>query len=136
MRDLSGKTAWVTGAGTGIGAASALALAKAGLRLVLSGRREAQLREVAGAIAAAGGEARIAVLDVSDADSVDAVAASIAEREGRLDVLVNSAGLNVQKRNWKHLTREDWNQVIRIDLDGAFYCCHAVLPMMRAQGDG
>ena len=136
MRDLSGKTAWVTGAGTGIGAGAARALAGAGMSVVLSGRREAQLREVAQAIEAKGGLARVAPLDVADADAVEAVAAGIAAREGRLDVLVNSAGLNVRRRNWKHLARADWDQVIRIDLDGAFYCCRAVLPMMRAQGDG
>ena len=137
MRDLSGKAAWITGAGTGIGAGAARALAGAGMRVVLSGRREAQLREVAGAIAATvGGEARIAPLDVADADAVDAVVDGIARQEGRLDVLVNSAGMNVSRRNWKHLARADWDQVIRIDLDGAFYCCHAVLPMMRAQQDG
>jgi NADP-dependent 3-hydroxy acid dehydrogenase YdfG len=136
MRDLTGKTAWITGAGTGIGAGAALTLAAAGMDVVLSGRREAPLAEVASAIAAKGGHARIAALDVADADAVDAVAADIAEREGRVDVLVNSAGLNVVRRNWKHLSRADWDQVIRVDLDGAFYCCHAVLPMMRAQSDG
>ena len=136
MRDLTGKTAWITGAGTGIGEGAALALAAAGMGVVLSGRREAQLAEVASAITAKGGHARIAVLDVADADAVDAVAAGIAEREGRVDVLVNSAGLNVVRRNWKHLSRADWDKVIRVDLDGAFYCCHAVLPMMRAQKDG
>jgi NADP-dependent 3-hydroxy acid dehydrogenase YdfG len=136
MRDLTGKTAWVTGAGTGIGAAAALSLAAAGMVVVLSGRREPQLAEVVSQIEAKGGEARIAALDVADADAVDAVAADIAAREGRVDVLVNSAGLNVVRRNWKHLSRADWDQVIRVDLDGAFYCCHAVLPMMRAQQDG
>ena len=136
MRDLAGKTAWVTGAGTGIGEGAALSLAAAGMGVVLSGRREAPLAKVASAIAARGGQARIAMLDVADADAVDAVAADIAEREGRVDVLVNSAGLNVVRRNWKHLSRADWDQVIRVDLDGAFYCSHAVLPMMRAQKDG
>ena len=77
MRDLTGKTAWVTGAGTGIGEAAALALAAAGMGVVLSGRREAPLAEVASAIAAEGGQARIALLDVADADAVDAVAADI-----------------------------------------------------------
>ena len=136
MRDLTGKTAWITGAGTGIGAAAARALAAAGVRVVLSGRREAQLSEVASAIEDEGGAARIAALDVADADAVDAVAAGIARQEGRVDMLVNSAGLNVVRRNWKHLSRADWDQIIRVDLDGAFYCCHAVLPMMRAQEDG
>ena len=136
MRDLKGKVAWITGAGSGIGAGTALAYAGVGMRLVLSGRREAELQQVAAQVVARGGSARVAVLDVSDADAVQAVADSIAQQEGRLDVLVNSAGLNVRERNWKHLQRAGWDQVLRIDLDGTFYCCHAVLPMMRAQGDG
>jgi NADP-dependent 3-hydroxy acid dehydrogenase YdfG len=136
MRDLKGKVAWITGAGSGIGAGTALAYAGMGMRLVLSGRREAELQQVAAQVVARGGSARVAVLDVADADAVQAVADSIAQQEGRLDVLVNSAGLNVRERNWKHLQRAGWDQVLRIDLDGTFYCCHAVLPMMRAQGDG
>ena len=136
MQNLKGQVAWITGAGSGIGAGTALAYASAGMRLVLSGRREAELKQVAALVAERGGSARIAPLDVVDADAVQAVADSIARQEGRLDVLVNSAGLNVLKRNWKHLERAGWDQVLRIDLDGTFYCCHAVLPMMRKQGGG
>nr|MBP7660517.1 SDR family NAD(P)-dependent oxidoreductase [Burkholderiaceae bacterium] len=136
MRDLNGLVAWVTGAGTGIGEGSALALAGAGMRVVLSGRRKAELERVAAQIAKAGGQARIAPLDVTDANAVQAVVDGIAAQEGRLDVVVNSAGLNVQRRAWKHLSRPDWDQVIRIDLDGTFYCCHAVLPLMRQQKGG
>ena len=136
MQDLKGKVAWVTGAGTGIGEAGALALAAAGMRLVLSGRREAELQKVAKAITANGGQARVAPLDVSNAGAVQAVVEGIACQEGRIDVLVNSAGLNVPRRNWKHLERDGWEQVIRIDLDGAFYCCHSALPMMRKADGG
>ena len=136
MQNLNGQVAWITGAGSGIGAGTALAYASAGMRLVLSGRREAELKQVAALVAERGGSARIAPLDVVDADAVQAVADSIAQQEGRLDVLVNSAGLNVLKRNWKHLERAGWDQVLRIDLDGTFYCCHAVLPMLRKQGGG
>lgn len=136
MRDLTNKVAWITGAGSGIGAGTALAYARAGMRLVLSGRREAELQAVAAEVARLGGSARVAPLDVADKDAVLAVAASIQAQEGRVDVLVNSAGLNVRERNWKHLSTAGWDQVLRIDLDGTFYCCHAVLPMMRAQKDG
>jgi NADP-dependent 3-hydroxy acid dehydrogenase YdfG len=136
LRDLKGKVAWVTGAGSGIGASGALAYGEAGMRVVLSGRREKELKLVADQIIAKGGQARIAPLDVTDAAASQAIAESIIKQEGRLDVLVNSAGVNVLKRNWKHLAQTDWNQVISIDLNGAFYCCHAVLPQMRKQGDG
>jgi NADP-dependent 3-hydroxy acid dehydrogenase YdfG len=136
MRDLTGQVAWITGAGTGIGEAAAVALAGAGMRVVLSGRRASELQRVAARITQAGGQARVAPLDVTDKAAVLAVAQSIAATEGRIDISVNSAGLNIPKRNWKHLDTDGWDQVIRIDLDGAFYCCHAVLPMMREQGGG
>jgi len=64
------------------------------------------------------------------------VAQDIIDRHGRLDVLVASAGLNAKQRNWHNVTLEDWDQVIRVDLDGAFYCAKAVLPQMIEQGDG
>lgn len=136
MRDLNNKVAWITGAGSGIGAGAALALAGAGMRLILSGRREAELQAIADRAIAAGGQARVAVLDVADADAVQAVADSIKATEGRLDLLLNSAGLNVKARNWQHLQRSGWDEVLNIDLNGTFYCCHAALPMMRAQRDG
>ncbi len=140
MRDLTNKVAWITGAGSGIGAGTALAYAQAGMRLVLSGRRVAELQAVADQVAEigrkTGASARVAELDVADVAAVQAVAAGIAAQEGRIDVLVNSAGLNVRERNWKHVSTAGWDQVLRIDLDGTFYCCHAVLPMMRAQKDG
>ena len=136
LRDLNGKVAWVTGAGTGIGEGSAVALAGAGMKVVLSGRRETELTRVAKRITEAGGHARVAPLDVTNSKAVAALVQGIEQQEGRLDVVVNSAGLNVTRRNWKQLSTEDWDTVIRIDLDGAFYCCKAVLPLMRRQKDG
>ncbi len=136
MQDLTGKVAWITGAGSGIGEAGAVALAQAGMKVVLSGRRSELLEALATRIAGAGGEAVVEPLDISDKCEVAGVAARIGERFGRLDILVNSAGVNVKERLWKDLTPEKWDQVIRIDLDGAFYCTHAVLPLMRAQRDG
>jgi len=133
MRSLQGKVAWITGAGTGIGAAGAKSLADAGMRVVLSGRREAPLRAIADDI---GDAASVEVLDVSDRSAVFDVAGRIIERHGRVDVLVNSAGINVKARNWHNVTLEDWERVIRIDLDGAFYCTKAVLPTMIEQRDG
>lgn len=136
MRDLKGKVAWVTGAGTGIGAAAAIAYARDGMHVVLSGRRREKLEEVKAAIGDTSGEVVLEPLDVSDADAVMAVAGRIEQKFGRLDILVNSAGINVQKRSWKDVSLEGWDQVVHIDLDGCFYCCHAALPMMRRQKDG
>lgn len=133
MRDLEGRVAWVTGAGTGIGEAGAAALADAGMTVVLSGRRRDKLDAVAKGI---GAKAEVAVLDVADKAAVAAVAEDILGRHGRVDVLVNSAGINVRGRHWHELSTDDWDQVIRVDLDGAFYCTRAVLPAMRKQGDG
>ena len=133
MRDLTGLVAWVTGAGTGIGEEGAVALAEAGMHVVLSGRRESLLQGVADRI---GSRASIEVLDVSDRDAVANAARRILERHKRVDVLVNSAGINVKERNWHNVTLDDWESVIRIDLDGAFYCAKAVLPAMIEHGDG
>ena len=133
MRSLKGKVAWITGAGTGIGAAGAKSLADAGMHVVLSGRRAAPLEEIAQTIGTA---ASVEVLDVSDKAAVFDVAGRILERHKRVDVLVNSAGVNVKARNWHNVSLEDWERVIRIDLDGAFYCTKAVLPAMIEQGDG
>ena len=133
MRDLTDKVAWVTGAGTGIGEAGAVALAEAGMHVVLSGRRADKLEAVA---AQCRGRAVLEPLDVADKAAVQAVVDRTLERFGRIDVMVASAGINVKDRNWHNVTLEDWDAVIRIDLDGAFYCCKAVLPAMKAQRDG
>ena len=136
LESLQNKVAWVTGAGSGLGQAAALALAGNGARIVLSGRTENSLRETADLIAKAGGESVIEVLDVSSAEAVNAVVARIEKRYGRLDILVNNAGTNVTDRYWKVVTPDKWDQVINIDLNGAFYCALAVMPMMRRQQDG
>jgi NADP-dependent 3-hydroxy acid dehydrogenase YdfG len=133
---LKGKVAWITGAGTGIGRAAAVELALAGASVVLSGRRIEQLQTVVGEIAASGGKAEALALDVSDKAAVAKAGAGIIERHGRVDILVNSAGINLPTRFWKNLTPESFEQIVGINLNGALYCIHAVLPAMRAQGDG
>ena len=136
MSTLQGKLAWITGAGTGIGLAGAQALAAAGARVVLSGRRADVLQAEAAALASAGALAEVEVLDVSDAGAVKRVADAILARHGRIDILVNSAGLNNPNRYWKNQTVEGWREVVGINLDGSFYTVHAVLPAMRARKDG
>lgn len=133
---LTGQVAWITGAGSGIGLAGAQALAQAGAVVVLSGRRAALLALEADKINAAGGQAEVAVLDVADAAAVQAVAAGILARHGRIDILLNSAGLNTPNRFWKNQTVDGWRTVIGANLDGTFHTVHAVLPAMRAQQGG
>jgi NADP-dependent 3-hydroxy acid dehydrogenase YdfG len=136
MASLSGKLAWITGAGSGIGLAGARALAQAGATVVMSGRRADVLAAEAQRIRSDGGSAETAVLDVADAAAVKRVADDILSRHGRIDILVNSAGLNNANRFWKNQTTEGWREVVGINLDGTFYAVHAVLPAMRAQQGG
>jgi len=136
MTNLKGKIAWITGAGTGIGLAGAQALADAGVIVVMSGRRKEVLAPEAEKIRIKGGTAEVEALDVSDAKAVKKVAAGILSRHGRVDILINSAGLNTPNRYWKNQTVDGWRDVIGINLDGSFYTIHAVLPAMRAKKDG
>lgn len=133
---LNGKIVWITGAGTGIGLAGAAELAKAGATVVMSSRREDVLHREAEKITRAGGRAEIEPLDVSDPGRVRGVADAIVQRHGTIHILVNSAGLNSPKRFWADVSIDDWNEVIRVNLDGTFYCTRAVLPHMRRQKDG
>ncbi len=136
MAGLNGKIAWITGAGSGIGLAGAQALAKAGAHVVLSGRRAEPLDAVTAEIKAASGSAEAAALDVADSAAVERVAKDIIGRHGRVDILVNSAGLNLPQRRWADMGTAGWDQVIDINLNGTRYCIAAVLPSMRAQKDG
>jgi len=133
---LQGKVAWVTGAGTGIGLAGAKALAQAGASVVMSGRRGDVLKAEAEEIRRSGLQAEAEPMDVADPEQVNLAAEAILARHGKVDILVNSAGLNVPNRFWRNQTIDGWNQVIRINVDGVFYCTQAVLPAMRAQHDG
>jgi NADP-dependent 3-hydroxy acid dehydrogenase YdfG len=133
---LQGKVAWVTGAGTGIGLAGAKALAEAGATVILSGRRGDVLEHEAGVLRKTGASAEVEPMDVADPEKVNRVAEAVLARHGKVDILVNSAGLNVPNRYWRNQTIDGWNQVIRINLDGTFYCTQAVLPSMRMQRDG
>ena len=136
MQNLTGQVAWITGAGTGIGESAALKLAAAGCTVVVSGRRSEPLDSLVGRIVEAGGSASAEPLDVADKAAVAAVVQRILDAHGRIDIGVFSAGINVTDRNWPVLTTDAWDDVINIDLNGAFYCCHAVLPSMRDRGEG
>jgi len=135
-RDLKGKVAWVTGGGTGIGQGGAMALAAAGVRVVVSGRRAAPIETTAAAIEAAGGEAEALVLDVADDAAVKAAAAKIEATYGRLDILVNSAGVNTAQRRFANMSSDAWKTVVDVNLSGTFHAIQAALPMLRRAGDG
>ncbi len=136
MGKLEGKVAWITGAGSGIGEATAHAMAKEGAIVALTGRRKEPLDTVAHAIEKAGGKALVEPGDVMDKAMAPAVVARIIKATGRLDVLVNNAGTNVTARTFAVLTPENLDYVIQANLNGAYYCVLAVLPQMRAQKDG
>ena len=134
---LNGKVAWITGGGSGIGLAGAEELVKAGARVVISGRTEKTNKEAEKKLKALG-EAEAMQLEVSDKKAVNAAAADIEKRHGRIDILVTSAGTNISgnQRNFKTMTQEGWDDVVAINLNGLFYCCHAVIPGMRKRKDG
>jgi NADP-dependent 3-hydroxy acid dehydrogenase YdfG len=136
MTNSGKRVAWVTGGGSGIGEAGAEALAAEGWAVIVSGRRKDALDAVVTKITSRGGNAEARSLDVSKAADVTGVAAQILERHGRIDLLVNSAGINVPKRSWADMELEGWNKLVEINLNGVLYCMRAVLPAMRAQKDG
>ena len=136
MGDLSGKVAWITGAGSGIGEAAALALAREGSAVALSGRRREPLQAVAERIGKAGGKALVAEGDLGAQETAGRIAAAVVKEFGRLDILVNNAGGNITERQWARLTPERIKYMIDMNLNGALYCALAALEIMRPQKDG
>ncbi|GLT10129.1 oxidoreductase [Sulfitobacter porphyrae] len=136
MGTLTGKTAWVTGAGGGIGEAAARALAASGAHIVLSGRRQAELDRVAAAITQAGGAAETQSLDVVDADATQKICDDVMARRGRIDIFMANAGINVPNRAVNAITAADFARVVDINLNGVMNGVLAVLPQMRARGAG
>jgi len=135
--ELKGKVAWVTGGGSGIGLAGAKALAAAGAHVVISGRT-ARTNESGLAELKKLGSAEANLLDVGERAAVQKTAADIEQRHGRIDILVTSAGTNIGggKRNFATMDLDGWDDVVRINQNGLFYCCHAVIPGMRKRKDG
>jgi NADP-dependent 3-hydroxy acid dehydrogenase YdfG len=129
--NLAGKVAWITGGGSGIGLAGAIEFQKLGATVVLSGRTEATLKEALKQV-----KAESVVCDVAQKDQVTKAAAEIQKRHGRIDILVNSAGINLPQRSFRDVSNEGWDQIVAVNLNGMFYCVQAVLPGMRARKDG
>ena len=133
---LEGKTAWITGAGSGIGRSAAIALSEAGARVALSGRRSESLEETLATVQVCNGEGIVAPINITDSDAVLAAAERIRVELGDIDILVNSAGINLPKRRYSEMEIGDWHTVIDANLNGAYNCIHAVLSRMRDRGDG
>lgn len=127
---------WVIGGGTGIGEASARALARLGGHVVVSGRREQELDRVVAEIRSEGGAATPLSLDVADDGAVSRAVATIEAEHGPVATLVFSAGTNVQERFWDEVTPSAIGHVMDVNLHGAVRAVHAVLPGMRAARGG
>ena len=136
MQRLAGKVAVVTGGGSGIGEATAIALAREGAQVAVVGRRAEPLESLVAAHTAEGRTAVAVPGDVSDPDTAEDLVGQVRERWGRIDVLVNSAGTNVPRRDLASLSVADWEAVLRVNLTGTFLVTHAVLPLMREQRSG
>src|SRR3712207_5027911 len=133
----SEEVAWVTGSSTGIGAASAVALAEAGCRVAVHyNRSEDEARGVVERISSSGGEAMLVGGDVADAGEVGRMVGEVEDRYGRLDVLVNNAGSLIERRSFSEMTEDLWDRVMSVNLKSVFLCSKAVLPAMRRQGGG
>ena len=130
---MSDKVAIITGAGSGIGRETALALLRAGYAVALAGRRAERLEETVKAAGEAGSRALAVPTDVSDPDSIRALFAKTQEAFGRLDVLFNNAGTGAPPIPLEDLTYEQWKTVVDINLTGAFLCTQEAFKLMKAQ---
>jgi NADP-dependent 3-hydroxy acid dehydrogenase YdfG len=135
VKPLEGKVAAVTGASSGIGEATALALAEAGAAVALGARRKDRLEDLAARIEAAGGKAVAIEVDVADEQSAHAFINGAKEQLGRLDILINNAGVMllgpVEGAN-----TDDWRQMMEVNVLGLLYCSQAALPVLRDGGQG
>jgi meso-butanediol dehydrogenase/(S,S)-butanediol dehydrogenase/diacetyl reductase len=132
---LAGKVAWVTGAGRGLGRAIALAFAGEGADLFLSSRTPSELAEVAAAVRARGRAAAFAAGDVRARADVEAAYREAVSRLGRVDVLVNNAGVWIEKPVLE-FSDEEWAETLDTNVTGVWHCLRAVLPEMRARRSG
>lgn len=129
----SKKFAAVTGAGSGIGRAAAIALAASGFTVALMGRRDEPLRETKAVIENAGGDAYVVAANVADERSVEAAFAQISREFGRLDVLFNNAGRNAGAVALEEYPLDFWNDVVATNLTGVFLCARAAWRIMKNQ---
>jgi NAD(P)-dependent dehydrogenase (short-subunit alcohol dehydrogenase family) len=132
--DLKGRVALVTGAGSGIGAAAAVRMARAGARVALVGRTADDLEKIARKIRDAGGEARVAVADVSVVDEIRRATDETAAAWGRLDVVFANAGINGVWAPLEELAPEEWDRTLATNLRGTFLTVKYAVPHLKKQG--
>ena len=132
MEKLNGKNALVIGGGSGMGAAIAATLARAGTKVAIAGRSIQKLEE----IAASNADIIYKAADVSNRESLDALFSWSDHEFGVLDILINAAGINVPQRSMTELTTKDWDTIIKINLTGAYDCLRLALNRMRPKKDG
>ena len=130
---LTGRVALVTGAGTGIGRQTALALLREGYRAVLAGRRLLPLQETAAESGVEAEQVLVVSADVSNPTSVQNLFAQTKTRFGRLDLLFNNAGMGAPAVPLEELTFEQWQAVVAVNLTGAFLCTQAAFKLMKTQ---
>ncbi len=136
MGNLTGQSVIIMGASSGMGRACARAFSVEGAKLVVAARRKAELDQLVVDIARSGGQAVAAPADVSKRGEVDAAIQRAVKEYGRVNVLVNCAGINIRTRKLSEVEPAEWERVLGINLTGAFHCTQAVLPTMRAQHGG
>ncbi|GAA4396442.1 SDR family oxidoreductase [Tsukamurella soli] len=133
---MSGRVAWITGGGSGVGAAAAVRLAAGGWTVAVSGRRADHLSAAVHRVTSAGGHAVAYPLDVTDGAAIDAVVDGIEADVGPITTFVASAGLNTKRRFWPDLDRQALDDIIRVNLTSVAQCTAAVLPAMLRRGFG
>jgi len=136
LTPLSGQVAVVTGAGRGIGAAIAHKLAALGATVAVCGRTRKTLEATTSSISALGGHARTLACDVNDLESVQTLAAAVAQSFGKIDILVNNAGVGSFATPLHEMTPQAWEKLLNTNLRGVFYCVRSFAPMMILAGTG
>lgn len=133
--DLTGKTAMVTGGGRGIGRSIALALAKAGANVAVVSRTKSELEEVADKISGLSRKAYYDSVDITDKKAIQFFVEELVEQEGKIDILVNGAGMN-KRTPFLEVTEEEWDFVMAINLKSIVFASQSVIPYMQKQGNG
>jgi 3-oxoacyl-[acyl-carrier protein] reductase len=136
ISELAQQVAVITGAGRGIGAAIARKLASMGAISVLCGRTRGPLESIAASVAQAGGRAEVVPCDVTDLGSVEAASQRVEQTFGRLNILVNNAGIGSFSTPLHTLTPETWDQILNTNLRGVYYCIRSFAPLIIRGGSG